>query len=1116
MSQPNKELQPIEIAYVTSLNKHAERILAGLYSVSKMFQDLAADLDTKEINDLYSDCHKALKAKVDINKDPKFHHLIEDQIKYYGEKLRYPVNVLRHYMFFQQGALNLLQQAARTSKAFSLSWNYVHVQNIMELYKNYIKCYLFVLDLTQYEKVVTIYNYCYQRRNGVPIDELDKFYFHLINRATPLALVNDLKPLNGHIFPMFKTVASVLERILGPSTSFEWKLLNLSDNPENTYPGDTFFKNEYILMMNLDEIIDWFICFIMIGMPYLLADQQILELLKLVAQQKLLLQLHGDYCIEIRKIYERIRRVIKMQDMDYFNMFSVEFIDKQTKVRDYRRRRLAMALNEAYAGISSDPSLLPLKIPIILSLLGYANFEVTSSFTANQFYDIKKFNTSFLSLFLAIYRLTTFSVKNEAIIKRFIIFNLREYDGPFLNNLINTFHIPQNNYQTIEKFISALQTLDIEKYDNGTKYDLRGLLINIARLMSSFNFYNVSHGVLHLSPLFNMISLLYFHVNLFTNTTEVLLKSMPLHKYWCFTKSFFAISHNFTHDDSYVIPCFLAFAHYYTYDVNTNAEWKGFKGMVMSHVNDILNLASKSISEWARQFQNGFLKDLHDQENIVNINKLQNKVAKPQTDTKQTKNPVKDEHPLLSILVHEESKLENRTVLDPIAKYTGLLCGSMELIYEIGKIKIFGEEYDIQEMVVDRMKELIQSIFSELRPQAPSDLIKTINSAKYILSIILTSANINPHEIIQSSIDQLIYSPLVITDKSVSLDKDKQVGYLTNLYAQHFKKFCREKIHKLVYSSKRKCFILPNVTNSESFASMSSLRDLYKVIGIDGMITVDLAVCETVNEFFDKLNIIVYNEVPRNEKGIPFLNNPSAMQHVDTVIGYITHIGCIMQFRNLLREAVDIDPVINPKYQFMAKDLTPDMDVVLHSKISNNKIVTSLALPLFPVYVGGLLSTAYWAKVQYLPNEDSLSDNSHLIAQCFDAIAGSTLCISKTAPINRIYNNILRNMSNGIKTGNLFHQKNKKVQYPYLTMYIVLDQFVKNSSYADYAMLETTTSYSFIRSVYSILLKNSNNNNNNEQQPQKPQQQQATPQTAQQQPQPAPKQKHHKKKSQKQ
>ena len=49
MSQPNKELQPIEIAYVTSLNKHAERILAGLYSVSKMFQDLAADLDTKEI-----------------------------------------------------------------------------------------------------------------------------------------------------------------------------------------------------------------------------------------------------------------------------------------------------------------------------------------------------------------------------------------------------------------------------------------------------------------------------------------------------------------------------------------------------------------------------------------------------------------------------------------------------------------------------------------------------------------------------------------------------------------------------------------------------------------------------------------------------------------------------------------------------------------------------------------------------------------------------------------------------------------------------------------------------------------------------------------------------------
>lgn len=375
-------------------------------------------------------------------------------------------------------------------------------------------------------------------------------------------------------------------------------------------------------------------------------------------------------------------------------------------------------------------------------------------------------------------------------------------------------------------------------------------------------------------------------------------------------------------------------------------------------------------------------------------------------------------------------------------------------------------------MVVDKMKELIQSIFAELRPQSPSDLIKTINSSKYILSIILTSANINPHEIIQASIDSLIYAPLHITERSVSLDKEKQVGYLTNMYAQHFKRLCREKLHKLIYSSTRKCFIIPDVANSESIASISSLRDLYKVIGIDGMITVDLTICESIKEFLDKLNIIVYNEIPKTIEKAAFVNNPSAMQHVDTVLGYITHVGCIQQFRHLLREAIDIDPVIYPKYSFMAKDVTPDMDVVLHSKIGNPNIVSCIAAELFPLYVGGLFSTAYWAKVRYLPNEDSMSDNSHLIPLCFDTIVGCALHMSRTVPYARVYNNIIKNIITSIRSGNLFHQKNKKIQYPYLTMFIVVDQFVKNSHYADYAMLESHTSYSYIRSVYSILLKN--------------------------------------------
>ncbi|KAH0790521.1 nck-associated protein 1-like [Histomonas meleagridis] len=1059
-----------EIAYVDILNKHGERILAAFYVVHKILsEELAEELERKDANDLY----KCLKNKMSMTSQ-KFRHLSEERIQFFGEKLRYVVNVLRHYMFFQQGSLKLLQQAAESSKSFGFSWNYVHIQNIMKLYTYYVKTFLFLNSIQKYEKAISIYSYCYQKKTGHPFEELDKFYFLFFNRSTPLALISDLKMLNPHIFTMFKSVSAVLERILGPSTSFDWSLLNISDNPKNSQPGSNFFKMEYILMMDLSNIIDWFLSFSIVEIEFLTTDTQILEVFKLIAHQKFLFVLHGDYCIELKTIFESVKKSVKLsQELDFSNLFNINLFDKNRKVRDFRRNRLAMALDEAYNAVSSDPNIYSLKIAVILSLLGYANFEISTSLSFFKYYKPKQYNNSFLALFVSVYRLATFGFKHQDLIKRFIFFNLREYDSYYLENLMRTFHIPQENYNMLSLFITSLRTLDIQEFDKGKQYDLEGLRMNIERLMSSFNKYSVTNGILHLSPLFDLISLLYFHVNLFISPTDTILRSIPLHTYWSYNQVFIEYAHNFQSEDSYAISCFLAFAHYYSIDINTYSEWNEFPNIIQKFVEEILKLIWKSITIWSESFHNGILKELRLQEKISTVEKVTQMLEKQNKPNYKTQQ--QNESKVLSTLISIESMLENRDLLEPAAKYIGLLCNSMKLINEIGKITIFDNTYNLNEIFIEKSKTLIPFLFDKFKVIHPDKLVESIQSSKYILNLILMSANINPQEIIQKNISDLTYVELVINEKVVDIKHDDdQIGFLTQSYVQYYKEFLREKIHKLVYSSTRQCFI-----SNDNVATLSALRSLYSVIGINGMVYLDIVASEATKEFMDKLNLIISYEIPSEPSKATFVNNPSALTHAETVIGYFNHIGCILQFRKLIREAINLDPVVYPKYAFMAKDINPDKDIVLQSRIARHSIVKSFSEICFAMYFGALFSTAYWSKVSYIPNEDSLSDNSHLIALTMDAIVGCATNMTKSVPYIRIYNQMLENMQIGIKAGNVFHQKNKKVNYPFLTMYIVLDNFVKNSFYADYAMLETVASYNYIRTIYSLMLRKNNNSNQN-------------------------------------
>ena len=179
--------------------------------------------------------------------------------------------------------------------------------------------------------------------------------------------------------------------------------------------------------------------------------------------------------------------------------------------------------------------------------------------------------------------------------------------------MIRSFQIPQDQYELLLKIIQANKSLDIEKYDKGIRYNISGLLGAIDRLMTMFNKYSSDHGILHLSPLFNLISLNYFHVNSAISPTQCILKSAPLQKYWAYTKSYKSMLENPEHRDAYCLPCLLGISHYFSLDIDSICESQFTKMNMERFVGATKSSIVEIIIKWEGDYFR-YLRELIEQE----------------------------------------------------------------------------------------------------------------------------------------------------------------------------------------------------------------------------------------------------------------------------------------------------------------------------------------------------------------------------------------------------------------------------------------------------------------------------------------------------------------------
>jgi hypothetical protein len=1052
------DLPPLEV--VMALNAAADHVAAGLFSLVKTLPGLNLRRYSDVINAL-SDLRQGVET-TKIN-------LPLDVVGTLSESLRVPFAAVRHFHSFSTEALRTLTSFSDVDRAFDLSWNYLFVRQTMNLLWNYVRLSLFAAQITDLLPAALLYNYSRWKQGGATVEGAAALLRFLQSRSTITNLASELEPLSGSVLFLFKKISGPLYWLLQADRSFAWSLVNLSDNPEVFETGETFFRRDYVLMIDLDCIVNWFVAFAIFAGQPLTDDLPIWELFQVVVAQKGALELYGDVTYPVVKIFEQLRgpKKLKKGEADFLAAFEKIDLDKALDSRGYRRRRLAMAMREAIAACETDANQFLLKFPVLMALLGWANYEIATTLSFPPKDGKNAYDGDIIELIVETANLVTRSLRFEEMVKRFTLFNLREYDAPYIEALMAAAHVPQASYDQLGKVVAALRIVDIVQHDAGTRYDLTRLQLYIVQIVNFFVRYSRTLGVLHLSALFNQLSCLSFHIDMYTSVQDLVLRVAPVHTYWRFARQFESISdvkkasdrNDRTHLAGYT-PGLLALAHYYTADGTALLAWPDIKRDVKDHVKRLLSNLVEWLQAWTKHLHGGVLDQLTEQT-------LRSNMGAAQTGRR---NEIRD------FLVGDESDIGNRFMFKTASLLMTQLIKAMRGLHEIGEISIFGESINPLGLVLAQLKTLAAELVRFGSAQPPVRVLRQIENARFVASAAMMAGFVGGQRAIQESLRMLKQATVNVTATSVTHSEKK--GQLVQVYETFYLDFLQTKIAQSYYSTTCQTFLPPGgqadaQAELVAYASRAALRDLYELIGKEGIALLDLRAADVVTELMDGLAKKIHHLISGSERPT-YVTAPEkqAIAEADLYIKTLCHAGAVLQFRKLLRIAADIDASTDPQFAFLAPDVPVDKDLPLIGKLKSTHMIEVFGRLGFKFLFEALFLQSYWLNVSYRKRDDAFLDNAHLIVLPIDALIGTMISI-KPIPeeqIKTMYCELLRAADSGCKTGKALVKGKKKKEYPYWLMMLLLDHFVKRSQYADYSLLEPIVPYHYIRSVYTSML----------------------------------------------
>ncbi|EAY21283.1 hypothetical protein TVAG_166580 [Trichomonas vaginalis G3] len=1070
------------------LNQHAERLKAALYNVNKTINPKENSvLQSKEIKDL---C-KAIKDGKTMDQE-KFPHLDNDKITHYGGFLRTPFSVLNHYMNFQGRAIDALRDALNESKIFDISWNYIYVIPVLKLFVNYCQLNFFVNHIKDLDRVVMVYRYCYFKNQSHECPTAQALLKTLQERQGFKILDAELQQVNEKFRALFKSIIAIISRLLKAGSGYTWKDLNLSDNPNPADKDNIFIKPEYIIMQNMKLITEAFTYFCIVRGEVLHEERIFADAFLDILAHNTQIHLCGEFTLDIQDIISEFSKV--KQSKKSFDVSILNSVDSRredlVRNRLYRQRKLAMILREYHTVATYNFDTILPKLPIIQAIMGYANFEILSGvfMTDDKYFnklkpeDKNNIASTLIGLIEAASEMIILFARNKFEVARFLVYNFREYDGPFLDTEIHSFNLPNENFQRLSKIKDALKSVDISAFDNGTKYDVSGLSMALMREMSFFNSYSRSRGLAHLAPLFTLISSIYTRINLYNTLDLAFLEICQLHRLWGYNKFF---QENVAIDDkkSHLMEkaaTLLYLAHFYQYDIPSLAEVENYKDDMKEFLKTSKKIVADNISHFAFKLRDNSLPEL------VNQTKPSIAIQVRAEAHREAGQPVKAKKPS-QLPIGQESILTNRKLLTFIDNATQAMDKLFIDVKQIGSVQSFGETVTVYEDIKNGlMNYFAGSFWKKVKADSPFAVDDILNETKVILQH-ATNAALLDYTVEYDKIFNTLTQISIVKSDHLTVEADKS-GALATIMGNMYRNFLKTILPNSYFSNVSQMFV-SSAKNSDlpsQLGSPNAIRVIYNILGAKGLAMIDIIACEVFAEVGEQLakemsngkypDIIVKAFNENSSKPNQWLKGaaqdpgfePTATKASELMI----HLGAISRFRRLLRSSVPFKQKELTEYPYLAQTIKPENDEVLGPLLVNTNIQKLMSSENAPQIFGSALISIYWYDLKYEIGTNAFPNDGHLFAMGFEAVVAAAK--KERVTLRSIMKDFVATLYYTMPAAHdINNLRAKKGKWPKQHMVLLIDHIVQNSNYVDYAILEQVLPFSTIRHVYANIFAQS-------------------------------------------
>lgn len=834
-------MQDYQIENIIALNKHAERLLAGLYDLTRLESNQKYQfLQQSEMQKKFKSFSKKTSS---LPKGLNSHEV--------GGLLKRPYAILQHFYNFQIKGYNILMNFLSQNKnTLSLYVNYCLTYNIMTLYCYYIKIHLMFSQISDPTVIVNCYRSCYEAETKNDLQEFAAIYTFIHERETLKILESELQVFNKNIMDFFRTFCPVVKNLF--VDNFPLGLFSIS-SLEKTLPtgSESFIPQSSLYYIYLYELYEWTVYFGIISSQCFSGNQDIFELFKIFYYNCVTIQIYGSYIVEIKTLFnffKKFKDIKKFEyDLSFIDQVDAVYNNKIKQLHEFRRKKLILVLRDFISALQVDASIVCSKYFIGLSIIGISAFEIknyirlkTSKLTLQL---PEKNSNEFIYLHT---KLVSYFLNLTEYIQRFFVYNIREFDVPYLDSLVHSFSIPQTIYESLSILISALRMVDIKEYDEGTCYDFSYCLSLIYYIMTGFDRYSRKNGVRHLSPLTQLLSGVLFRINLYQNTFQTILNISKIGTLWHNLEIYESLANDSNTSNSKYNCVVLQLCHYHLIENTVISEITGISNIVEEHYQKMLKLICLSILSWVGQYKEVNL--ISDNNIIDNINKYK-----------------KD------IFVSSKISLN--------------VANTLLLAQEFGVVRICENEHNILKDINDIVFNSFNKIFEKQNPVPPFDLCNYIRITKCIIQTMCAASSLSFNNVMNKTMENVVFSENGLIKK----------------YSDFYSQLIPEIICNSFYCKRQNMFLPLGKSNTiDSYFTNTAFLNLKNVIGTSGFDKLTDTTLTIISNYsklvISQLIKIIKGNSKDYESGLAGFSDGEALLH------NICNFGVILQIRRILAE----------------------------------------------------------------------------------------------------------------------------------------------------------------------------------------------------------------------